>query len=56
MKGYRTSATAGGDVAGAEKINRPCVVLLPGLFTSMGDDVYRGLMAIVWAACSAWTG
>jgi hypothetical protein len=45
-----------GDVAGAEKINRPCLVLLPRLFASMGDDVYRRLMAIVWAACSAWTG
>ena len=50
-----TPATAGG-LAGAEKINRPCLVLLPGLFASMGDDVYRRLMAIVWAACSAWTG
>jgi len=55
MKGYRTSATLG-DLAGAEKINRPCLVLLRGLFASMGDDVYRRLMAIVWAACSAWTG
>jgi hypothetical protein len=45
-----------GDVAGAEKINRPCFVLLSGLFASMGDDVYRHLMAIVWAACSTWTG
>jgi hypothetical protein len=31
-------------------------VLLPGLFASMGDDFYRHLMAVVWAACSAWTG
>jgi hypothetical protein len=45
-----------GDVLGAEKINHPCLVLLPGLFAIMGDDVYRCLMAIVWAACSAWTG
>src|SRR5262249_57468211 len=45
-------ATAGGDVAGEEKINRTCLVLRPGLFASMGDDFYRGLMAIVWPPSS----
>ena len=53
---YEGTPANAGDVAGAEKINRPCLVLLPGLFASMGDDVYRRSMAIVWAACSAWTG
>jgi hypothetical protein len=42
--------------AGAEKINRPCLVLLPGLFASMGDDVCRRLVAVVWAARGAWAG
>lgn len=45
----------GWEAASEDKINRPCLVLLLTLLASMGQDLCRRIVSVVWARRGDWT-